>query len=211
MVEILHVQKRDSRGKHRARQLRRSGYIPAILYGHGAETVSLSIPASELSAALRHGAKLVELADGVQQNALIREVQWDALGVDLLHVDLARVEMGERVKTTVSIELRGQAAGTRQGGIIVQITHDVEIECPVSEIPEHLTLNINALELDQSLTAAALPLPAGAVLLTDPETTIVQCSAPAVEKEEVEVVAPAEPVEPEVIGRKAAEKETEPE
>ncbi len=211
MVEILHVQKRDSRGKQRARQLRRSGYIPAILYGHGAESVSLSIPASELSAALRHGAKLVELADGVQQNALIREVQWDALGVDLLHVDLARVEMGERVKTTVSIELRGEARGTRQGGIIEHLVHEVLIECPVSEIPEHLPLNINALELDQSLTARDLPLPASAILLTDPDSTIVQCSAPAIDKEEEEIVAPAEAVEPEVVARKSTDKETAPE
>jgi large subunit ribosomal protein L25 len=189
--------------------MRVGGHIPAVLYGHGGENVSLSVPSDEMAAALRHGSKVVQLTGDVQQSALVREVQWDAFGTHLLHVDFTRVEAGESVETTVAIELRGTAPGSREGGIIEHYVHEVEIRCPVDRIPDKITLGINELGLDQTITADRLPLPSGAELLIDPTTVIVHCTVPAAVAEEEAV--PGEYAEPEVIGRKAAEEEGEAE
>jgi large subunit ribosomal protein L25 len=207
MAEKLHVRRRETRGSRSAKRLRASGSIPAILYGHGGASISLSVPADEMAAAVRHGAQLVELTGDVQQSALIRETQWDAFGMELLHVDFARVEAGESVETTVSVELRGDAPGGREGGIVTHHLHEVQIECPVTQIPDKITLNINELGLGESVHAQELSLPSGAKLLTDPSAVVVHCSVPAAPVEEE---APAEPAEPEVIGRKPTEEEGEP-
>ena len=203
MAETLHVQRRETRGTRNAQRLRAGGHIPAILYGHGGESVALSVPSDEMAAALRHGAKLVQLTGDVQQSAFVRDVQWNVFGTHLLHVDFTRVEVGESVETNVAVELRGIAPGSREGGIIEHYVHEVEIRCPVDRIPDKITLGINELGLDQSITAAHLPLPSGAELLIDPTTVVVHCTVPAAPAEEEAV--PGEYVEPEVIGRKATE------
>lgn len=206
MAEVLHVDVRKDSGTRHAKRLRAAGQIPAVLYGHGGANISLSVPYEQLSAAVRHGGKLVELTGGVEDRALLREAQWDALGINLLHVDFTRVEVGESVETMVAIELRGEAPGARQGGIVEQHVHEIRIECPVVSIPEVISVNINELELDQSLTADTLALPDGAKLLIEPSLTIVHCSVPAAALVEEEV-SPAESIEPEVIGRKSDEEE----
>ena len=204
MAESLHVHRRETRGSRNAKRLRAGGRIPAVLYGHGGENVSLTVPAEELATAIRHGAKLVELAGEVQDSAIIKEAQWDAFGLELLHVDFTRVVAGELLETTVRVELRGDAPGAREAGIVEHQMHEVQIECPVTAIPEKLTLRINELGLGESILASDLALPDGTKLLTEPSTMIVHCTVPAAPVEE-EAVAAAEGVEPEIIGRKAEE------
>jgi large subunit ribosomal protein L25 len=142
----------------------------------------------------------------VSENALILDVQWDPFGQDVLHVDFARVNLSEEVETTVRVELRGEAPGTRVGGVVEQQIREIDIVCPVSSIPEHLELNINSLELGQVLHVSDLNLPEGAKLVTDPATPAVQCMEPAVEVEEDEARA-TDGAEPEIIGRKAEPEE----
>jgi large subunit ribosomal protein L25 len=206
MSEVVTVKIRDLRGKRNARRLRRAGQVPAILYGHGRDNVCLSIPERELSAIVRHGARVVDLKGDLSETAFIREVQWDTLGVDMLHVDFTRVKAGEAVEATIPVELWGEAPGTKLGGIVEILTHELEIECAAASLPEKLRVDINSLELEGSIMAADVPLPEGAKLLT-PDTVVVQCmpAAPVLEEEEEE--APPEAVEPEVIGRKAGEEE----
>ena len=205
MAEILNVAVRQEHGKRRVRRMRLNGHIPAVLYGHGKENVSLSVAKQALTAALRHGARLVELQGGTKQTALIRDVQWDPFGVDVLHVDLVRVSAHERIETSLSLELRGEAPGISQGGIVEQLAREVTISCSVASIPEKLNLNINSLELGQSLTAADLPLPAEVTLVTPPETVLAHCVKPQFEAEEEETPIAADTAEPEVIGRKEEE------
>jgi len=202
-VETLNAHIRDTRGKRNARRLRADGQIPAILYGHGEESVSLSVVADEFAAALRHGSKVVELKGAVNQSALIREVQWDTFGTEVLHLDLTRVSAGESVETTVSLELRGDAPGTHEGGILQNPIHELQIECPVAAIPDKISVNVNSLQLGESISAGELPLPESVRLLMDPETVVVLCVQPAAEIEEEEI--PGEAQEPEVIGRKEEE------
>lgn len=183
MAEVFNVTKRSTGGSQASKHLRRSGSIPAVLYGHGEASISLSVKREEVDAALRHSGKIVELKGEVSENALIRAVQWDTFGIDVLHIDLMRVSASETVDITLSLELRGEAAGSREGGIINFITHEIELTCPVSSIPEHLYVNIADLRLGGSIHANELKLPEGATLITDPQAVIVSCTAPMVEPE----------------------------
>jgi large subunit ribosomal protein L25 len=207
VAEVLKVAIREQLGTSNSRRLRSAGSIPAVLYGHGEASVSLSIPADQVSAAIRHGSHLVDLQGAVTESALIREVQWDPMGAHVLHMDLTRVSAGESVSITLAIDLRGDAPGTKNGGVVEHVLHEVEIECPVTSIPDRLELRINNLELDGAIFAKDLGLPEGAKLLTDPDAMIVHCVTPMVAPEEMG--APAEVGEPEIIGKKPEDEAAE--
>jgi large subunit ribosomal protein L25 len=132
---------------------------------------------------------------------LLRDVQWDSLGVEVLHVDLTRVSADELVEVEIAVELRGEAPGTKEGGVIEHHTHEVTIQCPAAAIPESLVVSLNQLQLGATITAADLKLPDRASLVTGADTLIVQCVLPVVRAEAA--VAAAEAAEPEVIGRPA--------
>jgi large subunit ribosomal protein L25 len=204
MSEVLQVERREAYGKHLARRLRRSGKLPAVLYGHGEPSVSLSVPTDQVDAAIRRGAKVVELQGDAGGQALIQDLQWDVFSTHVMHLDLLRVEAGERITIEVPVELRGVAPGTNEGGVVEHLVHRLEIETDVSRVPERLHVNINGLEVDGSLSIAAIEdLPDGAKVLLDETTLIVQCVVPAVAPEEAEGEAAA--AEPEVIGQKPSD------
>ncbi len=202
MTDVLHVVIRKELGTGQVRRLRRGGQTPAILYGHGEQNVNLAIPTAEVDAALRHGRKLVELQGGVREKALIRAVQWDSYGSEVLHLDLTRVSEQERVQVTVSLELKGEAPGSKEGGIVDHHLFDVEIECPAGEIPDKLIVSIRNLHLGQSIVLADVPLPPHVALVTLPDSLVVSCYA-QVPIEEADQAAAAGAGEPEVIGRRA--------
>ncbi len=211
MAEQMTVELRESRGKMNNRRLRRLGKIPAVLYGHGEENVCLAVSADVLSATLRHGSRLVDLTGAVKESAFIRDMQWDTWGTHVLHVDFTRISADEVVEVTLNIELRGEAPGVREGGVINQLIHDVDIACPAGSIPEKLQVNINHLKLEESIPLSAIQLPQGAKLLVeDLAAIVVECVVPQELPEEA--AAEAAPGEPEVIGAKKeeeAEKEEE--
>jgi len=205
----LTVTLRQERGKRHARRLRRAGYTPAVLYGHGQPAVALSLSGEELDAVVRHGHRLVTLTGAVNEQAFIRELQWDVWGQHIQHVDFTRVSAHERVRVQVAVELRGEAPGLKQGGVLKQLIHEVPIECEVTALPEKLPVNINHLTLGQSITVGSLELPATVKILMDPETVVVECVEPVELPEEV---APRpEEAEPELIGRKKEQAEEEAE
>ncbi len=198
---------RQKGGKHSNRRLRYAGQTPAVLYGHGEANVCLSVPSEALAAVLRHGNRLVGLTGVVNEPAFIRELQWDTYGTHVLHVDFTRISADELVKVHLTVELRGQAPGVKEGGAVEQLVHDVQIECPAGSIPEKLFVNINQLKLNETITISQLELPANSKVFGDPETIVVQCIIPVV-KEEEETGAAVEG-EPEVIGAKKEEEEEE--
>jgi large subunit ribosomal protein L25 len=210
MTEVLKVDVRSEVGSNAVKRVRRAGYVPAVLYGHGESNVNLAIPAETLLSAVRRGSRLVELQGGVNETALIRGIQWDTYGLEVLHLDLARVSAGEKVRVKLSLELRGEAPGTREGGIVEQVLHDVEIECPAAAIPDRIEVSIRGLHLGAAIKLGELPLPADARLLDDPEDMVVHCVA-VVTGEVEEEAAAAEAGEPEVIGRKPSEEGEEEE
>jgi large subunit ribosomal protein L25 len=211
MAENLNVKRREKLGGSNNRRLRRLGQVPAILYGHGEASVPLAIEAGAVMGVIRHGGKLVKLEGDVSEGAFIKAVQWDVYGKDLVHVDLLRVSETEMVRTTVTIELKGTAAGLSEGGIVEFVVHELDIECPAAAVPDKLIVNVNDLRLGQAIHAGEVTLPAGAKVLDDANMVIVHCIAPHLEADAT-VAGAAEPgaVEPELIRKeKAAEDEAE--
>lgn len=199
MADILEVEKRDQVGSSASRKLRRVGRVPIVLYGHGKESAHLSVLAKQVKTLLRHRSKTVELAGAIKETALISDIHWDPLGIDVLHMDLIRVNLKELVDVTVSIHTHGDPVGVREGGILIENAHDVDIRCPAGAIPEYLGLNINELHLGEHLTAADLELPDGVELITSIDTVVAHVEEPKVAEEEVEEAADG--AEPEVIAK----------
>lgn len=201
-VDVLNVENRESRGTRNAKRLRAAGKIPAILYGHKKEVVALTLVADEVETALRHHAHLFQLKGSVSDSAFLKDVQWNAFGSDVLHIDLTRVDLTEAVEVALQVVFRGVAPGTKAGGVVEQNLRQIEIKCPANAIPENVTVNINELEVDQAITVNQIELPKGASLLTDPDAVVCNCFVPAIADEDAAAAA-ADSVEPEVIGRKA--------
>ena len=109
------------------------------MYGHGLEPVALTISAERLDTALRHGSRLVDLTGAVSESAFIRELQWDTWGTSVVHVDFTRISADELVKVVVAIELRGEAPGVKEGGVVDQLVHQIEVECPAGTSPTSST------------------------------------------------------------------------
>ena len=202
MAELLHVEKRNSFGKRNNERLRLAGRLPAILYGHGEESVSLTLAADQFEASIRHGAKVVDLDGDASGKALLQDVQWDTFFQQVLHVDLLRVRAGEKVKIDVPIELRGEAPGVRDGGVLEQLIHSIEIEVALDVIPDKLHLRVNNLQIDGHLTAKDIvDLPEGATILSDEDAMIVHCVMREAEEEEAAAAEEGVSAEPEVIGK----------
>jgi large subunit ribosomal protein L25 len=201
--------KRDNRGTKKARRLRKQGLVPAVVYGHGEGTVSVSVPRDEFAAVLRHGQRIVELqTDGNLQTMLIRDIQWDALGQDILHIDFTRVSRDERIQIEVAVELKGTAPGATAGGVLEQVKHTLEVECLAMNVPESIRVPVGELQIGQAIHVKDLKLPEGVKVLEDPEAIVVHVLQPAAEPEAAPTEA-TETAEPEVIKREKPEEEAE--
>lgn len=199
----LKANTRGEMGSRKARSMRAKGLVPAIIYGHGEATMPVSLELRDVETVIKHGDRLLELTvEGAIQNVLVKEVQYDSLGSDILHLDLARVRLDERVEVTVPIMLRGTAAGAADGGVLQQVASQVRIECLVTAIPDDIRASVAEMKLGDQLKMGNLPLPEGAKLLDDPDLIVATVSLIA----EAEA-APAEEgvAEPEVIGAKKEE------
>ncbi len=201
MTDVIQATKRDSTGTSATIRLRRAGNVPAVLYGHGEANEHLAIPAVQVKGLLRHHSKTVKITGDVNETALVSAMQWDALGIEVLHLDLIRVNLQEKVEVTVSIETHGEAIGIREGGIMLENIHEVEIRCSAGAIPESLVLDINDLHLGDQATAGDLKLPEGVELITPAETIVAHIEAPR-EQQETEEGGSGIGAEPEVIGKR---------
>lgn len=196
------AQVRRELGSRANKRLRDRGLVPGVLYGHKEAVIPLTLPKRELVNHISKGAHLFDLAiDGRSEKALVKEVQYDHLGKEVLHVDFTRVSLDEKVQVTVPLELRGTPKGEADGGVLQQIIAELEIECLVTEIPEVIRHNVAELGLNDVLHIKDLKLPEGVRCLQDEDLIV------ATVREVVEEVAPVveteAPAEPEVIGRKA--------
>ncbi|MCH2115298.1 MAG: 50S ribosomal protein L25 [Pirellulales bacterium] len=207
MPDLLDVEPRTALGKLNSRRMRKRGQLPAVLYGHGEESLSLTVVADQLDATLRHGAHLVELQGAADGQALLQHVQWDTFQSHVLHVDLLRVKASDRVKVEIPVLIRGEAPGESEGGVVEHVLHSVEIETSAASIPDKLHLNINNLHLGGLLRSADIEdMPAGAEVITDASAVLVQCvEVTGKEAGEAGEAATESGAEPEVIGEKAEE------
>jgi len=210
-ITQLPAEKRESLGTKVSRRLRKEGKMPAIIYGHGQAPESVAVPVRDLRTVLEDGAHLVELKiDGAAQQCLIKDVQFDHLGILPVHADFTRVDLNERVKVRVPLEFRGTPIGVNEGGLLDHDMVDIEIECLVTEIPDSIRVNVANLKLGQSLHVKELELPGSVKAISPAEQIVASVRAKAAE---VEVTAPTEEgaAQPEIIGRKEKVEEGEAE
>ena len=183
----LAAENRSEAGKGAARRLRASGRVPAVLYGHGAKPEHLSVDARQFGQALRTDAGvnvLIELEVGRNRHlALAKEIQRHPVRGQFLHVDFIQVRRGEKVHVQVPVHLVGEAPGVREGGIADQDLYQVNVEAEVTAVPEAVEADVSGLAIGDVLRVADLKAPNGAVILDDPEASVVSVVAPTVEAE----------------------------
>lgn len=201
---------RDEIGSRRVKALRRRGMVPGIIYGHKEVPVPIALSEHDIELAVRHHERVLEVdLAGQTLNALVKEVQWDTFGHEVIHVDLCRVGLDERVEVTVPVVCRGAPAGAADGGVLRQNIPQVKIECLVTAIPEEIRVPVAHLNVGDVLHLRDLALPEGAKLLGDPEAILCTVSVIA-EVVEAPVAAAVAAAEPEVIGAKKEEGEEAP-
>lgn len=210
MTEVLKATKRTEGGTRKARALRKEGLLPAVLYGHGEETISLALNTHDMELAIKHGDKLLNIdVEGKHQNVLIKAIQYDTWGQNVLHVDLTRVDLDELVTVTVKLHLLGTPVGVEAGGSLQQPLTSVEIQCRVDQIPEEIRIQVNELNIDDAIHLSDVELPEGSELLSDPEALVCNVITIAEEVEAEPSEEGEESAEPEVIGAKPDEEETD--
>lgn len=201
----LKVQVREHAGSKPSARVRRESKIPAVVYGHKQEPVAVSLDKHDFTEAVHHGHRLLDVQiKSRKEKVIIKDLQYDHLGKEIIHADLMRVSATERVKVEVPIELKGTAKGTHEGGIVEEHLDHLEVECKVTEIPDRITIRVTELGVGDNIHASDIELPDGVKLITDPEALVAAChvvaAAKTAEEAEEEV-----PTAPEVIGE--AEKE----
>lgn len=196
------AKQRSELGSRANKRLRDAGFIPGVIYGHKEAVVPVTLPKKETVTYLNRGAHLFDLAvDGRSEKVLVKEVQYDHLGIEVIHVDFARVSLDEKVEVTVPLELKGTPKGESEGGVLQQIVNELHVECLVTDIPDVIRFNVSELGLNSVLHIKELQLPKGVRVLQD-EDLIVATVREIAETTE-EAAAPAEgAAEPEVIGKK---------
>jgi large subunit ribosomal protein L25 len=213
---IVEATPREDRGKNAARRMRRTGFVPAVLYGGKDNAITLAVNTKQLSAMLRsesgHNTIFrVKMPSG-EQSAMVKDWQVDPVQGTLLHVDLVRIAMDVNIRVSVPVHTFGEPQGVKlQGGIFEMVTREVEIECLPTEIPGEFRVDVTELMIGKQLRAGDLPLDKDKMrLVTDPQRVIAHVVALRAEEEKpAEAVAAeaATPAEPEVI--KKGKKETE--
>src|SRR3954470_23311019 len=145
----INVKPRSELGSRANKRLRDSGSIPGVIYGHKEAVVPITLPKKEVVNHLERGTHLFALTvDGKAENVLVKDVQYDHLGLEVIHVDFARVDLNERVEVTVPLELKGEPKGEEEGGVLQQIVAELEIECLVTDIPHDIKHNVSELGLN---------------------------------------------------------------
>jgi large subunit ribosomal protein L25 len=194
----LSITPRDPEGSRATRRLRRSGRVPGILYGGDGEPVTFSVDARELRHALAASGAVLEVVDeGSATPAVLKTAQYHPVRGETMHVDLLRVNLDVAIHAVVALELVGgeESPGVKDGGVLEQITRELNIEALPTAIPESIEFDVSHLEINDTVTLDQLPVPDGIVLLDDPhETVIANLSPPRVEAETDELESETERV-----------------
>ncbi|MHC4728761.1 MAG: 50S ribosomal protein L25 [Planctomycetota bacterium] len=209
---LLKAEIRERTGSKAVQKIRKEGRIPAIVYGHKKTPVAISLDAHNFVEGLHHGQRLMDVQiDKKKEKIIVKDLQYDYLGKNIIHADLMRVDITEMIKVTVPIELKGAAVakGTHEGGIIEEHADHLEVECRATDIPEAIVVWVKEVGVGDSLHASDITLPEGVKLFSSPETLLVTCHLVAAAKT-TEQVEEEMPTTPEIITevKKPEEEET---
>ncbi len=209
-VEPRDAAKNKGTGTRVARRLRKNGRIPAVIYGHKQAVVPVTLSREDVWRMVKAPGHLAELdLGGTTETVLIRDVQWDHLGKEILHMDFARVSAEEIIETEVPLDVRGHAAGIAAGGILEQVVHSVRIKCRAWAIPDSIKVDVTNLQVDQGVHVRDLSLPPDVTVDADPDVLLVHVVVRAAPPEPTAEAAVESPTQPEVIKPERKEKEKE--
>jgi len=209
-TKSLPAQTRAKSGTAEASRIRRANNIPAVVYGHKEKNEDIAISHDDFWNIIRHNQRIVdvEVKGGKPQKCLVRDVQWDVLGKEVVHVDFERVSADERIHLNVPVKLKGTPI-IPPGSVLNFHLHEVEIECSVINIPEAIVVNVAELKLGQAIHVRDLQLGEGIKALSDADETVVAIVV-HVEKAEATPLEGATVAEPEVLtARKPTDEEGE--
>ena len=204
MPTLIEAQTRIPEGKNANRRIRRSGKIPAVIYGPGKEPAVLSLDPGDLRVILRtetgqNTIFTVNIEGAEQRSAMIKDYQLDPVKGKLIHADLLEIAMDRMLTLTVDIELTGEPQGVKiDGGTLDFVTRDIEIECLPADIPELIKLDVGALRVNDYIRAKDINLGEKVRIITEPDVVIATVSPPQKEAVSAEAEAGAA-AEPEVI------------
>jgi large subunit ribosomal protein L25 len=210
------AESRDSRGKNEARRLRAKGSMPAVVYGGSTGPLPVAVSPKELTRILnsKTGHNTIfnlNVGGGEDTPVMIVDWQYDPIKNSLLHVDLKRIDLSQRITVNVPVITQGEPKGVKvQGGLHEIVTREVQIECLPNEIPEQFVVDVSELMIGQSIRAGEIPMGGSMKLLSNPDMLISHVVALRIEEEpaavaEVEAAAPV--AEPEVIKKGKKEEE----
>jgi len=219
----LETQLREERGKQLVKRLRMQGFIPAVVYKSGTDTLSLKLSGKDFTKIIgtKAGANVIinlKIAAGDKKSpsksaqkdktVMIKEIQRDPVRGGILHVDFNEISLTETLKFKVKLEPKGEPAGVKEGGTLERVIWEIDIECLPTQIPEKLEVDVSNLKIGDSVFVKNIIGAEGVKILQDPELIVMSVKPPFVEK--AAEVAPIEgaPEEPELIKKK---KETEEE
>ena len=180
----LEVREREQSGSADARRLRRQGLIPGVLYGRGKPPHAICVPERELRRVLTgsHGlhAILDVVLDGQKtlHASILKEYQRDPVRGKVIHVDLQEVRLDQTIEAQVTVELVGESAGSKEGGVLSQILREITVEALPLEMPDRIELDVSAMAIGDTLRLSDLPLREGATYLDDPETVLATVTMP---------------------------------
>lgn len=183
----LVVSERSKLGSAESRRLRKQGLIPGVLYGR-ATPVTFVVGERELRAALTtsaggHAVLDVSVEGGSAHSAILKEFQRDKVRGTITHVDFLEVRLDQPIQTTVAVTLVGDSVGVREGGVLNQVTTEINVEALPLEVPQHIEADVSEVGVNESLRLSQVPVPSGVTFLDDPEETVI--ASVALVREEV--------------------------
>jgi large subunit ribosomal protein L25 len=217
----LEVEERAENGSRAARRLRRAGFVPGVVYGGAnGDCIPFKVGTRELRGVLSTGAAVLDLkVDGRKaEPVIVKDQQHHPVRDEIVHLDLLRVRLDEKIQTTVSLEIEGveESPGAKEGGVVEHVTRELNIEALPTDIPEKIVVDVSGMEAAATMMLSEIGAPRGVVFLDDPEETVIatvtvptEVAEPEIEEETELVGVEGEevPVEAEAEGAPAEEEE----
>lgn len=206
---VLQAKKRDRTGSRYSRRIREQGGLPAVVYGHKQGPVSITLDAKQTLTLIHDHERVftLDVEGGETETVLLRDLQFDYLGTNIVHCDLARVDLNERVNVRVSIDLVGDAKGLKKSRTsIIHTVSELELECTVTNLPESVEVDVSDMDVGDVIHASDVKLPKDTmVLLTDPDAIVANLIQQVEIEETDESAEPGTAAAPEVITEKKEE------
>jgi large subunit ribosomal protein L25 len=174
----LQVREREGRGSSDARRLRKAGFIPGVLYGKGKSSYAICVPERELRRVLTGQGGLHAILDVVvegQQSthaSILKDYQQDPIRGHISHIDLHEVRLDQPIQSSVTVQLMGEPAGVKEGGVLSQVQREINVEALPMEIPEHIDLDVSGMNIGDTLRLADLAPIEGVTYLDNPDETV---------------------------------------